>query len=233
MIKLEAIEKAYRAGNDWIPVLKKIDLEVREGDFLAIMGPSGSGKSTLLNLIGFVDRHYDGNYFLEGEVMTSKGDEALSKLRNQRVGFVFQQFNLIETLTIQENIELPLLYDGWTYKATKPKVLELLKKLGIGDEGKKYPKQLSGGQQQRAAIARAIINSPDFILADEPTGALDSQTSKDIMAVFKQLNEEEGVTIIMITHDPSTVYYCNRVVHMQDGLLTEEVRESNESYSIH
>ncbi|WP_208559487.1 ABC transporter ATP-binding protein [Marinilactibacillus kalidii] len=224
MIKLEKIRKAYKADNNWIPVLKDVDLEVRKKDFLAIMGPSGSGKSTLLNLIGFVDRHYLGDYHLDGEVVTSKGDADLSKLRNQRVGFVFQQFNLIETLTIEENVELPLLYDGWNYRQTKEKVQSLLEKLGIGDKGKKYPKQLSGGQQQRAAIARAIINDPDFILADEPTGALDTQTSSDIMNVFKTLNEEEGVTIILVTHDPSTVHYCNRVVHMQDGVLTEEVR---------
>lgn len=205
-------------------VLKNIGLEVNKGDFLAIMGPSGSGKSTLLNLIGFVDRHYSGNYFLDGEKVTSKGDVDLSKLRNQRVGFVFQQFNLIETLTIQENVEMPLLYNGWTYKETKQRVSELLEKLGIGDKGEKYPKQLSGGQQQRAAIARAIINEPDFILADEPTGALDSQTSNEIMQVFKQLNEEENVTIILVTHDPETIRFCNRVVQIQDGKLFEEVR---------
>lgn len=224
MIKLENIKKAYRADNEWFMVLKNIGLEVNKGDFLAIMGPSGSGKSTLLNLIGFVDRHYSGDYFLDGEKVTSKGDVDLSKLRNQRVGFVFQQFNLIETLTIQENVEMPLLYNGWTYKETKQRVSELLEKLGIGDKGEKYPKQLSGGQQQRAAIARAIINEPDFILADEPTGALDSQTSNEIMQVFKQLNEEENVTIILVTHDPETIRFCNRVVQIQDGKLFEEVR---------
>ncbi|AEB28842.1 uncharacterized ABC transporter ATP-binding protein YknY [Carnobacterium sp. 17-4] len=224
MIKLEKIRKAYKADKEWIPVLKNVEMEVKQGDFLAIMGPSGSGKSTLLNLIGFVDRNYDGNYFLEGTIVTSKNDADLSKLRNQRVGFVFQQFNLIETLTIEENVELPLLYDGWNYRQTKDKVTELLGKLGIGDKGKKMPKQLSGGQQQRAAIARAIINNPDFILADEPTGALDTHTSRDIMNIFKQLNEEEGVTIILVTHDPKTVEYCNRIVRMQDGVLTEEVR---------
>lgn len=225
MIKLENIEKAYRIDQTWYPVLKKVDLTVYEGDFLAIMGASGSGKSTLLNLIGFIDRHYTGEYFLEGERVTSRSDRELSQLRNKRVGFVFQQFNLIETLTIQENIELPLLYNGWSHAETKPKVSELLEKLGIGDKGSKYPKQLSGGQQQRAAIARAVINTPDFILADEPTGALDSQTSADIMSVFKRLNEEEGVTIIVVTHDPETVHYCNRVVRMQDGILTEEMRD--------
>lgn len=224
MIKLDNVGKAYKVDNQWVPVLKDVDLEVKQGDFLAIMGPSGSGKSTLLNLIGFIDRNYSGNYFLEGDKVTLKGDVDLSKLRNQRVGFVFQHFNLIETLTIQENVELPLLYNGWNNRQTKDKVTELLEKLGIGDKGNKYPKQLSGGQQQRAAIARAIINKPDFILADEPTGALDSQTSADIMNVFKRLNEEDGVTIILVTHDSSTVDYCNRVVIMQDGILTEEAR---------
>lgn len=224
MIKLEKIKKAYKADDEWIPVLKNIDLEVHKGDFLAIMGPSGSGKSTLLNLIGFVDRNYMGNYFLEEELITSKSDNDLSKLRNQRVGFVFQQFNLIETLTIRENVELPLLYDGWNYGQTKQRVDELLEKLGIGDKGNKLPKQLSGGQQQRAAIARAIINNPDFIIADEPTGALDTKTSDDIMNVFKQLNLEEGVTIILVTHDPETVRFCNRVVHMHDGKLNEKAR---------
>lgn len=224
MIKLEKIRKAYKADNEWIPVLKNIDLEVHKGDFLAIMGPSGSGKSTLLNLIGFVDRKYLGNYYLENEIITSKSDNDLSKLRNQRVGFVFQQFNLIETLTIRENVELPLLYDGWNYGQTKQRVDELLEKLGIGDKGNKLPKQLSGGQQQRAAIARAIINNPDFIIADEPTGALDTKTSDDIMNVFKQLNTEEGVTIILVTHDPETVRFCNRIVHMHDGKLNEKAR---------
>lgn len=224
MIKLEKIKKAYKADDEWIPVLKNIDLEVHKGDFLAIMGPSGSGKSTLLNLIGFVDRNYMGNYFLEEELITSKSDNDLSKLRNQRVGFVFQQFNLIETLTIRENVELPLLYDGWNYGQTKQRVDELLEKLGIGDKGNKLPKQLSGGQQQRAAIARAIINNPDFIIADEPTGALDTKTSDDIMNVFKQLNTEEGVTIILVTHDPETVRFCNRIVHMHDGKLNEKAR---------
>ncbi|MER2226938.1 MAG: ABC transporter ATP-binding protein [Carnobacterium sp.] len=224
MIKLEKIRKAYKADDELIPVLRNIDLEVHKGDFLAIMGPSGSGKSTLLNLIGFIDRNYSGNYYLEDEIVTSKADNDLSKLRNQRVGFIFQHFNLIETMMIRENIELPLLYDGWNYRQTKERVAELLEKLGIGDKGNKLPRQLSGGQQQRAAIARAIINNPDFIIADEPTGALDTQTSADIMNIFKQLNEEEGVTIILVTHDPETVRFCNRVIHMHDGVLTEEVR---------
>lgn len=224
MIKLENIRKAYKVDDELSPVLRNINLEVHKGDFLAIMGPSGSGKSTLLNLIGFIDRNYSGNYYLEDEIVTSKADNDLSKLRNQRVGFIFQHFNLIETMMIRENIELPLLYDGWNYRQTKERVAELLEKMGIGDKGNKLPRQLSGGQQQRAAIARAIINNPDFIIADEPTGALDTQTSDDIMNVFKQLNEEEGVTIILVTHDPETVRFCNRVVHMHDGVLTEEVR---------
>lgn len=223
MIKLDKIKKGYRVDNDWFMVLKNIHLEVNQGDFLAIMGPSGSGKSTLLNLIGFIDREYQGSYTLDGESMMSQEDGLLSDYRNKRVGFVFQGFNLIETLTIRENVELPLLYNGYNYTQTEEKVRELLRKMGIEDKIDKYPKQLSGGQQQRAAIGRAMINDPDFILADEPTGALDTQTSDEILAVFQQLNRE-GVTIILVTHDPETVQYCNRVVRMQDGELIEEVR---------
>lgn len=224
MIKLQNLKKAYKVDNEWLMVLKNIDLTVNKGDFLAVMGPSGSGKSTLLNVIGFIDRNYSGRYSLDGETVLSKGDASLSTLRNQRVGFVFQGFNLVETLTIEENVELPLFYNGWTSKQTKKRVQDLLDKLGIGDKGQKFPKQLSGGQQQRAAIARAIINNPDFILADEPTGALDTVTSEEIMTVFKELNVE-GVTIVLVTHDPVIVKYCNRVVHMQDGVLEEEVKE--------
>lgn len=221
MIELHNIKKGYKVDNRRSIVLKNIDLIVNEGDFLAIMGPSGSGKSTLLNIIGFIDRNYSGKYILDGEPVMSKRDVSLSTLRNQRVGFVFQGFNLVETLTVKENVELPLLYSGWTSKQTNKPVQNLLDKLGIGDKGKKYPKQLSGGQQQRVAIARAIINKPDFILADEPTGALDTVTSEEIMDVFKQLNVE-GVTIVLVTHDPVTVSYCDRVVRMQDGKLLEQ-----------
>lgn len=224
MIKLSNIQKAYQADQQWLPVLKGISLEIDKGDFVAIMGPSGSGKSTLLNLMGFVDRHYKGEYWVDDTLMSSKNDKQLSVLRNQKVGFVFQGFNLVETLTVRENIELPLLYSGYSYAETKKKVIELLEKLKIADKLDKYPKQLSGGQQQRAAIARAMINNPDFILADEPTGALDTVTSDEIMSVFKHINEEDGVTIVLVTHDSETVEYCNRVIHMQDGLLLEEVR---------
>jgi putative ABC transport system ATP-binding protein len=224
MIKLNNIQKSYLADQEWLPVLKGITLEIEQGDFVAIMGPSGSGKSTLLNLMGFIDRHYQGEYRVDNVLMSSKNDKELSVLRNKKVGFVFQGFNLIESLTVQENLELPLLYNGYKYSETKEKVVHLLQKMGIEDKLDKYPKQLSGGQQQRAAIARAMINNPEFILADEPTGALDSVTSEDIMTLFKQINEEEGVTIILVTHDPETVNYCNRVIRMQDGLLLEEAR---------
>lgn len=228
MISLRNIIKNFKIDGQEFEVLKSVNLEVYENDFLAIMGPSGSGKSTLLNLLGFVDRKYRGEYFLDNQPMMTKNDGELSKLRNHQVGFVFQQFNLIETLTIEQNIELPLLYAGYAYGETKDKVQSLLDKMGIGDKGPKFPKQLSGGQQQRAAICRAIINNPRFILADEPTGALDTQTSNEIMTVFQELNKE-GVTIILVTHDPETVSYCNRVVRMVDGELVEEVRDGDET----
>lgn len=223
MIKLKNIKKTYKADTERIHVLKGITLEIHEGDFLAIAGPSGSGKSTLLNLLGFVDRNYSGKYYLDKDEVKLKNDLFLSNLRNQRVGFVFQDFNLIETLTIEENIELPLLYNGWRRKNTKNHVYMLLRKLGIEDKGKKYPNQLSGGQKQRVAIARAIVNNPDFILADEPTGSLDTETSIDIMNVFKHLNKE-GITIVLVTHDQQILSYCNRILHMKDGELLEEER---------
>lgn len=225
MIELKKITKAYNVDKIEMVVLKKIDLKVNKGDFLAIMGPSGSGKSTLLNLIGFLDQEYTGEYSLEGEVVISKGDNYLSNLRNQYVGFVFQGFNLVENLTIKENLELPLLYSGHTPRQTTKYVKEILNKLGIGDKEKKYPKQLSGGQQQRVAIARAIITNPSFILADEPTGSLDTVTSKEIMDILKQLNNE-GTTIILVTHDPEIISYCGRIVHMNDGVLSEEVSKT-------
>lgn len=228
MISLRNIIKNFKIDGQEFEVLKSVNLEVYENDFLAIMGPSGSGKSTLLNLLGFVDRKYQGEYYLDNQPMMTKNDGDLSQLRNNQVGFVFQQFNLIETLTVEQNIELPLLYAGYAYGETKDKVQSLLDKMGIGDKGPKFPKQLSGGQQQRAAICRAIINNPRFILADEPTGALDTQTSNEIMTVFQELNKE-GVTIILVTHDPETVSYCNRVVRMVDGELVEEVRDGDET----
>jgi putative ABC transport system ATP-binding protein len=189
---------------------------------IAIMGPSGSGKSTLINLLGFIDKSFEGEYLFEGESFITWSDDALSKIRNQTVGFVFQNFSLIENNTVYENVELPLLYNGYSFHQTKQKVLAALEMVGLTDKATKYPKQLSGGQQQRVAIARAVINEPKFIIADEPTGALDTHTSEEIMKLFVQLNQEKKATIILVTHDPEMIPYCTRLIQIRDGAIMED-----------
>lgn len=221
MINLKNINKYYYSEEETLHVLNDINLNVKAGEFIAIMGPSGSGKSTLINLLGFIDKKFEGTYLFEGRKIGDYSDKELSSIRNQSVGFVFQNFSLIDTLTVSENIELPLLYSGLSPKDCKGRVLDVLEKVGLQDKINKYPKQLSGGQQQRIAIARAIVNHPKFIIADEPTGALDSQTSKDILSFFQKLNRE-GVTIILVTHDEETVQYCNRLIKVRDGKVIEE-----------
>ncbi|MGX7243444.1 ABC transporter ATP-binding protein [Enterococcus quebecensis] len=222
MIKLENINKYYSLEEEKLHVLKNINFEIKEKEFVAVMGPSGSGKSTLINLIGFIDKKFEGKYLFEGKEITDFSDKELSAIRNKSVGFVFQNFSLIENNTVFENIELPLLYNGSVYTNTKERVHDVLEKVGLADKGNKYPKQLSGGQQQRIAIARAIVNSPRFIIADEPTGALDSNTSEDIMQLFQDLNRQEGVTIILVTHNPEMVSYCDRLIRVKDGVIVEE-----------
>lgn len=222
MIKLEQINKYYALEEEKLHVLKNINFEIKEKEFVAVMGPSGSGKSTLINLIGFIDKKFEGTYLFEGKEITDFSDKELSAIRNQSVGFVFQNFSLIENNTVFENVELPLLYNGSAYTDTKKRVQEVLAKVGLADKGNKYPKQLSGGQQQRVAIARSIVNSPRFIIADEPTGALDSKTSEDIMQLFQDLNKQEGVTIILVTHNPEMISYCDRLIRFKDGAIVEE-----------
>lgn len=222
MIKLEQINKYYALEEEKLHVLKNINFEIKEKEFVAVMGPSGSGKSTLINLIGFIDKKFEGTYLFEGKEITDFSDKELSAIRNQSVGFVFQNFSLIENNTVFENVELPLLYNGSAYTDTKKRVQEVLAKVGLADKGNKYPKQLSGGQQQRVAIARSIVNSPSFIIADEPTGALDSKTSEDIMQLFQDLNKQEGVTIILVTHNPEMISYCDRLIRVKDGAIVEE-----------
>lgn len=222
MIVMKDINKFYTADQEKIHVLKNISLTIDEHEFVAVMGPSGSGKSTLINTISFLDGDFEGSYTFNGENAYHYKDERLSALRNQSVGFVFQAFQLIENNTVMENVALPLLYGGMKSRQTKPLVMEALKKVGIADKYNKLPKQLSGGQQQRVAIARAIVGNPKFIVADEPTGALDSHTSEEIMHLFKRLNEEEKVTILMVTHDPDAAAYCQRVITVKDGEILEE-----------
>lgn len=225
MIKLEHIYKYYDTGGTRLNVLNDINFSIDAGEFVAIMGPSGSGKSTLINLLGFIDRTFEGHYYFKGREIGDFKDEELSEIRNQSVGFVFQNFSLIENLTVAENVELPLLYNGAKHNETQKKVKKALARVGLADKLNQLPKQLSGGQQQRIAIARALINQPSFIIADEPTGALDTHTTDEIMQLFKQLNDE-GVTIILVTHDPETVVYCDRLLKIRDGQMVEEVLQA-------
>lgn len=222
MIQLKGINKYYKTDEESLHVLNNINLHIKKGEFVAVMGPSGSGKSTLINLIGFIDRKFEGSYLFEDKSLLTSSDEQLSKIRNESVGFVFQNFSLIENNTIFENVELPLLYNGYSLRETKERVLGVLDKVRIKEKAKKYPKQLSGGQQQRVAIARALVNHPKFVIADEPTGALDSITSIEIMELFKELNEKDGVTIILVTHNPEMINYCHRLIRVLDGIIIED-----------
>ena len=223
MIELKNINKYYRNDEESLHVLKDINLKADAGEMIAVMGPSGSGKSTLINLLGFIDTKFEGEYLFEDENLVTTTDDRLSQTRNEMVGFVFQNFSLIENYTVYENVELPLLYNGYGFHQTKEKVMSALEKVGIADKAEKHPRQLSGGQQQRVAIARALINQPKFIIADEPTGALDTHTSNEIMELFKELNHRDHATIFLVTHDPEVVPYCTRLVRIrEDRAVIEE-----------
>lgn len=218
ILDLKGIYKNYQAGDLEVPVLKNIDLQVKEGDYLSIMGPSGSGKSTLMNIIGLLDKPTSGTYLFDGIDIAAQNDHSLSAIRNKGIGFVFQNFNLMPRETALSNVELPLLYAGVKKKARREIAAAALEKVGLADRMKFYPTQLSGGQKQRVAIARAIANSPKILLADEPTGALDSASGEQVMALFSQLNSE-GVTIVMITHEKSVADCANKIVVIYDGEL--------------
>lgn len=227
MIRLEGINKFYNLGEDKFRALKNINLHVEKGEFLAIMGPSGSGKSTMIKILGLLDRDYEGQFLLDGENTKNLNDDMLSSLRNEKIGYVFQDFNLIRRLTIKENIELPMLYRGESQEECNKKVDKLLDTFNLKDKKYVYPSQLSGGQQQRISIARSLVNNPEIIIADEPTGALDSKTSEEIMEIFKELNNK-GMTIILITHDIKVSKIARRVVRIYDGVL-KEGDENNEA----
>lgn len=223
IIKLENVQKYYKVGKEKFHVLKSLSLEIKAGDFVMIMGKSGSGKTTLLNSLGFLDKFDEGKYIFNGEDVTNLNENQKSEFRNKHIGFIFQQFNLIDTLDVYKNIELPLIYEGLLKKADREKIVsEKLEAVGLLDKLKNLPLQLSGGQQQRIAIARALVNSPSLIFADEPTGALDSETSRDIMEILKKLNSQ-GKTIIMVTHDSDLIKYASKVVILKDGVLSTEV----------
>ena len=226
MLKLKEIHKSYQQGSQEFPILKGIDLHVKEGDFLAIMGPSGSGKSTLMNIIGCLDKANAGSYHIEGTDVSNLSDNELSDLRNQKIGFVFQNFNLMPKLTACQNVELPLTYMKVPKKERRERAMEMLRLVGLEERSEFKPMELSGGQKQRVAIARALVTNPSFILGDEPTGALDTKTSVQIMELFKQFNEA-GKTIVIITHEPEVAQMCKKTVVLRDGNIEHKEVERN------
>jgi putative ABC transport system ATP-binding protein len=223
MISMEGITKTYHLGELDVPVLKEVDLSIEDGEYVAIMGASGSGKSTLMNIIGCLDRSTSGLYILDGRNLTTLDDDGLADIRNQYIGFVFQQFNLLPRLTALENVMLPMIYADVPRSQRLKSATDALEKIGLGDRLKNRPSQLSGGQQQRVAIARALVNHPALVLADEPTGALDSQTSREIMNLLTELNQQ-GTTIALVTHDATVAAQTKRIIHMQDGVIVEAVK---------
>lgn len=220
LLNLQNIDKNYGKEPLIVPVLKDVSLEVAQGDYIAIMGPSGSGKTTLMNIIGCLDRASEGTYLFEEEDISEMNDDALSDLRLNKIGFVFQNFNLLNSQTAQENVALPLIYAGVDKETRNHRANVALSKVGLADRTTFKPSQLSGGQKQRVAIARAIINNPKILLADEPTGALDQASGKQVMELFKTLNGE-GVTIIMITHDANVASHAKKILHIIDGEIIE------------
>lgn len=220
IITMNSVEKSYHMGPNIVHALANVSLSVHQGDFLAIVGPSGSGKSTLMNIIGCLDHPDSGEYVLEGHYVNKLKDRELAVIRNKEIGFIFQNFNLLGKLTALENVELPLIYRGFKAKKRRAIALECLEQVGIAERAGHRPNQLSGGQQQRVAIARALAGSPPILLADEPTGALDSKTSREIMDILIRLNKE-GHTIILITHDLNVASMAKRRISIQDGRLYE------------
>ncbi len=218
--QMENINKFYQMGDEQAHILKDVTLSIEQGEYLSVLGPSGSGKSTLMNIIGCLDVATSGKYILHGKEIEALSEIELAHIRSREIGFIFQNSQLLPRLTAQKNVELPLIYAGVPPKERKKRAGEILDRVGLSDRKKHYPNQLSGGQQQRVAIARALVSNPSILLADEPTGALDQKTGRQVMALFRELSDE-GRTIIMITHDTNIASYARRVVHIIDGELTE------------
>ncbi|MBR3106986.1 MAG: ABC transporter ATP-binding protein [Clostridia bacterium] len=230
LFSMRGINKFYTMGDEQAHILKNIRLTVLRGEYLSILGPSGSGKSTLMNIIGCLDTPTSGDYMLNGQVIEELTEAELADIRSREIGFVFQNSQLLPRLTAQKNVELPLIYAGVPHRERKRRAQEMLERVGLQDRMEHYPNQLSGGQQQRVAIARALVGNPSLLLADEPTGALDQKTGRQVMALFQELNAE-GLTVVMITHDINIASYARRVVHIIDGELSEGGLTSSEGGS--
>jgi putative ABC transport system ATP-binding protein len=226
LIDIQNIKKTYIMGDQMVHALRSVDLKIYKGDYVALMGPSGSGKSTLMNMIGCLDSPTEGKYILNGKDVSDMSDDELAEIRNVEIGFVFQTFNLIPRLSALENVALPLIYAGWSKSKRIERAKHVLESVGLGDRMEHKPNELSGGQRQRVAVARALVNNPSLILADEPTGNLDSKTSIEIMALFEEIHSK-GNTIVLVTHEPDIANHTHRIVRLKDGVVESDTINSS------
>ncbi|MBA3900254.1 MAG: ABC transporter ATP-binding protein [Bacteroidetes bacterium] len=226
VIQLQNIKRTYKVGSEVVQALKSVTLEIDKNEYVALMGPSGSGKSTLMNILGCLDTPSGGKYFLSNHDVSSMGDNELAEIRNKEIGFVFQTFNLLPRSTALDNVALPLIYAGWAKEKRNKRAMEVLEQVSLGDRVHHKPNELSGGQRQRVAVARALVNAPSIILADEPTGNLDSKTSLEIMALFEDIHRK-GNTIILVTHEEDIAKHAHRIIRLKDGLVESDMVNEN------